>query len=111
MLPKSVVDHIFACCAELLVALDHLVDRLDQVLLSYGLAAVPDREHPCFRAHRAQLRPSRVRAETSQQLVTDPLLHRHSLRVDLENMHPPLQVRKSELNFTVDTPRTHQSRV
>lgn len=48
---ESIIDHIFSSCAELLVALNHLIDCLYQVLLGNCLAAVTDSEHTSLGTH------------------------------------------------------------
>jgi hypothetical protein len=48
---RSIVHHVLASSAELLVPLDHLVDSLDQILLGDGLAPVSDGEHASLGAH------------------------------------------------------------
>ena len=105
---ESVVHHVLASRTEFLIALYHLVDRLNQVLLRHRLAPVPDREHPRLSAHRPQLSPSSVRTQTAQQLVPNPLLHRHRFSVDLENMNSPLQVRQRKFDLSIDSAWTHE---
>lgn len=51
MVSKSIVDHVLSSCAELLVALYHLIDSLYQVLLGYSLATVTDSEHTSLGTH------------------------------------------------------------
>ncbi len=87
---ESVVHHVLASSAELLVSLDHLVNSLNQVLFGYCFAPVPDSEHPGLSADRPQLCSCGVGAQTTQQLVTDALLNRHRLCMDPEDVDSPL---------------------
>ena len=83
--------------AELAVALDHLVDRLDEVLLRHGLPARANGKHARLGAHAVQLRPRGRRAQPRQQLVADVLVDRHGLGVDAQDVHATRQVRQAEL--------------
>lgn len=68
---------------ELLVALDDLVNGLQEILLSYCLSPRPDSVHASLSAHRADVGTGRVGAETRQQLVTNVALAVHGARMDL----------------------------
>lgn len=99
MLYVLIVHHVLGRRRKLLVPLDDFVHRVQKVLLRYRLLAGSDREHSRLRAHRSQLRSRGVGAQPRHQLVPDVSVHVHGLGVDAEDVRPPFQVRKAELNL------------
>ena len=108
---SSVVDHVLAGGRELAVALDDLVDGVEQVLLADALPASSDGEHAGLGAHTADVSTSRVRAEASDQFKADVLVECHRLGVDLEDLHAALQLWQAELNLAIKTTGSGESRV
>jgi len=80
--------------AELGVALDHLLDGVQEVLLAGHLAPGADGEHARLGAHAAHLGARAVGAEACQQLVPDVALDAHLLHVDPEDVRAPLRERQ-----------------
>ena len=68
-----------------------------------GLALGPHRVHARLRAHRTNLRTTRVRAQTREQLETDVLVHAHRLGVDQENLRAALELGEAELDLAIET--------
>lgn len=52
----SIVDHIFRCCAELLVSLNYFVHCIEEVLLCYCLPPGSNSKHSSFSTHTSNVR-------------------------------------------------------
>lgn len=85
---RLVVDHVLGRGTELLVPLDDLVHRVQEVLLRDGLAARPNRVHARFRAYAADVSACAVGTKASQELEADVALACHGAGVDLEYLRP-----------------------
>mmetsp|Transcript_8389 Transcript_8389/g.28756 ORF Transcript_8389/g.28756 Transcript_8389/m.28756 type:complete len:402 (-) Transcript_8389:352-1557(-) len=103
-----VVRHVLWRGAELLVALDDLVDGVQEVLLRHDLPPRPDGEHPRLCAHGPDLRARRVWAKPREKLKPDAPLDVHGPRVDVEDLRPGLQVGQPELHLPVQPPGPEQ---
>ena len=105
---NSIIHHILRRGRELLISLNHLIDRFQEVVLGHRLASRPNGEHPRLRAHAPDLRSRGVGTEPSQQFEPNSSLARHRPRVDLKDLRPPLQIRQRELHLSVQPPRAFQ---
>eukprot|EP00955_Chlamydomonas_euryale_P007629 80993-Chlamydomonas_euryale.AAC.1 len=94
-----VVHHVLRRRAELLVALDDLVNGVQKVLLGDGFATRAHSKHARLCAHRPQVGARRVGAQAREQLVADVALARHRAGVDLEDLRAGLQVWEAELDL------------
>jgi hypothetical protein len=63
-----IVDHVLRRRAELCVPFDHLVHRVEEILLTDGLSSRPNSEHPRLGTHTADIRTSIVWTQPRQQL-------------------------------------------
>mmetsp|Transcript_46775 Transcript_46775/g.105792 ORF Transcript_46775/g.105792 Transcript_46775/m.105792 type:complete len:217 (-) Transcript_46775:851-1501(-) len=106
-----VVDHVLGRGGKLLVALDDLLDRVEEVLLGDGLPPRTDGEHAGLGAHAPELGARGVGAEAREELVPDVPVHRHGLGVDLEDVRAALEVGEAELHLAVEAAGAEQRRV
>ncbi|GMR51339.1 hypothetical protein PMAYCL1PPCAC_21534, partial [Pristionchus mayeri] len=106
-----VVRQISRSGGELGVALDDLVDCLEEVLLGGDLPAGTNREHARLRAHRTDLRTCGVGAETCQQIVSDVALDAHLFSVDLEDVRTSGKIWQRELDLPVESSGSHEGGV
>jgi hypothetical protein len=72
---------------------------------------LPDSEHSGFSANGSDFCSGAVRTKPSQQLVADVAFDRHRSSVDPENVDPAFLIGQSELDFSVQTSRTEESRI
>ena len=79
--------------AELLISLHDLVHAVQKVLLAHALPPRADGEHPRLGAHAVELGPRGARAQTRDELEPYVPIAVHALRVYLQDVAPPLQVR------------------
>lgn len=69
MLLASIVDHVFRRRAELAVALDDLVDAIEEVFLGHALSSRTNGKHARLGAHASKLGAGSVGAKARQELV------------------------------------------
>lgn len=67
----SVVDHVLGGRAELLVALDDLVHRIQKVLLGHRLPPCPDGEHPRLGANAPDVRSCPQETKKPRNLIPE----------------------------------------
>ena len=65
----SIVDHVFGRRAELAVALDDLVDAIEEVFLRHALSSRTNGKHARLGTHASELGAGSVGAKARQELV------------------------------------------
>src|SRR5690606_783146 len=90
------------------VSLDNFIDGIKQVAFGDGLAARADSEHTRFCTDGSELSAGGIGAQTSKEIESDVLVHRHGAGGDSENVRTAIEVGKAEFNLSIQTARTQQ---
>mmetsp|Transcript_2427 Transcript_2427/g.9507 ORF Transcript_2427/g.9507 Transcript_2427/m.9507 type:complete len:280 (+) Transcript_2427:55-894(+) len=91
--------------------LHELADGFHEIVLNAVIAVVANGEHSRLRAHVAHVGGVEFFGNLGDRLVIDFTLFVQLLRVNFQNLHATLLVRKRDFNLSVETTRAHQRRV